>query len=70
MHEPSDYIRDAIENLNAAIESLGHMPWVFWSTLLNIGLLILLWKTFWRARDAEHRADAESAEVRRLCNRS
>lgn len=55
--------------LNDAILNLGHMPWVFWSTLLNVGLLILLWITFCRARDAEHRADAESAEVRRLCNR-
>lgn len=65
-------MRDTSEHLlqlNDAILSLGHMPWVFWSTLLNVGLLILLWKTFWRAHYAERRADAESAEVRRLCDR-
>ena len=69
MNENSEYFLETLKSLNDTIKSLGHMPWVFWSTLLNIGLLILLWKMFWRAHYAEQRADAESAEVRRLCDR-
>jgi len=69
MHENSEHFLEALTSLSDTIKSLGNMPWVFWSTLLNLGLLIVLWKTFLRAHYAEQRADAESAEVRRLCDR-